>query len=440
MIKDKLKILIISHRFPPLNTMGSLRPYFWAKYWARIGYDVCVLTFKKESFDGPLNLQIDPDEMRAVRIEEIPYWRSIRKYSIDQGKSFKNIHRDSKSIKTPLLLKLIKILVKNIRKLTGMRLYNDYLWALPAYRRAFEIYREWPFNVIVSSYGPAASHIIAGILKRKLNVFWVADYRDLWYENHFCSVKWPFSYLDKIMEDFFVKKADLFTTVSDPLKEKLASRFGYKAITIENGFDVEELDKIEKKDFFPQDGKIRLVYTGSLHKEKQNPLPLFKAINILKNRGLSVDKKLEIILYGVDISSLMDMIIQNNLGNIVKTPGFVDRKTALQAQRNADLLIFLDWEDSSVDGIITGKLFEYMFSGKPVLCIGKNYHTIASRLIEDAGIGFVVGDFDEKIADVLETLIKVKKLNYSPSKEVLSKYTRKRLAEKMLKEIVNRLV
>lgn len=47
-IEKKLKILIVTHSFPPLNKIGSLRPYAWAKYWSWIGHEVCVLTTKKE--------------------------------------------------------------------------------------------------------------------------------------------------------------------------------------------------------------------------------------------------------------------------------------------------------------------------------------------------------------------------------------------------------
>ena len=37
MNKDKLKILIVSCFFPPLNVIGGMRVYFWAKYWSKDG-------------------------------------------------------------------------------------------------------------------------------------------------------------------------------------------------------------------------------------------------------------------------------------------------------------------------------------------------------------------------------------------------------------------
>ncbi|MEK7698817.1 MAG: hypothetical protein AAB332_00285 [Planctomycetota bacterium] len=105
------------------------------------------------------------------------------------------------------------------------------MWIFPAISKSFEIYKQWPYDLVVSSYGPPASHIIGGVLKRRLLVFWVADYRDLWYGNYFYSGKWTFTYLEYLIENFFVKKADFITTVSDTLKDSLISRFGNKVAT-----------------------------------------------------------------------------------------------------------------------------------------------------------------------------------------------------------------
>ena len=43
-----MRILIISTFFPPLNSIASLRPYSWAKYWVLEGHEVTVLTLAKE--------------------------------------------------------------------------------------------------------------------------------------------------------------------------------------------------------------------------------------------------------------------------------------------------------------------------------------------------------------------------------------------------------
>jgi hypothetical protein len=433
MDEKRLKILIVTHYFPPLNKVGSLRTFSWAKYWSRMGHNICVLTTKKEWFDGNLNLNIDPIDIETIKVEEVSYLpikilskpKSREKQELTYSQSNNSLYIDE-----------MKNLLRKLRRYIGSTLDIHDLWILPAVRKALEIYKNWSYEVIVSSYGPQASHIVAGILKRLLHVFWVADYRDLWYGNHIFSGKWPFSIIEKNIEDYFVKKADLITVVSDPLREKLISRFGDKVVTIENGFDHEEIKNIENKEFFPKDGKIRLVYTGTIYPQKRDPSPLFEAINILRNIGFEVDKKLEVIFYGNDLGNLRELIKEYKVGNIVKTPGFVDRITSLQAQRSADGLIFLEWEDPSANGVLTGKLFEYMFSGRPIIGIGVSSKTAPGKLIEVSGTGIALGRDSMKIAEMLRKLLSGERINYSPSQEYLNKYTREVLAEKMLKEII----
>ena len=193
---------------------------------------------------------------------------------------------------------------------------------------------------MVSSYGPPASHIIGSILRKKLPVYWVADYRDLWFGNYFYSGKWPFTCLEYLIEWFFVKKADFITTVSDPLKDKLTSLFGNKVATIENGFDEEDSDKIETTGIFPNDGKNPI---GLHWQDLCGKAGLFATIEsacYLKRTRHTFAGKIRGSLYGFLLEPVMNMAAKYHLENIIIMHGFVDRKTALQAQRDADALIF----------------------------------------------------------------------------------------------------
>ncbi len=438
MKNQKPKILIISYCFPPLNVIASLRVYSWAKYWSRMGYEICVLTAEKKYSDGSLDLPVDADVATSVRIEETPY-KSFRKKPFHQKKGKNPSPAKERFSVISAAKKCTKKILSVIRHFTGIDPYSPHLWVFPAVRKALEIHKQWPYDLVVSSYGPPASHVIGAILKKRLPVYWVADYRDLWYGNYFYSGKWPFTYLEYLIEYFFVKKADFITTVSDPLKDNLTSMFGNKVATIENGFDDEDLDKIGTNGVFPDDGKIRLVYTGRIYAEKQDYLQLLKALTILKSRGIPLQEKVEVIFYGFLLEPIQLMVTKYNLENIIIMRGFVDRKISLQAQRDADALIFFDWQDTTAKGMLTGKFFEYMFSGTPVLNISTSCDTINSKLVEEAGIGVNFAGSAEKLADTIETMIHGGKPPYHPSQEVLLRFTRSHLAEKMIKEINARL-
>ena len=461
MNKDKLKILIVSCYFPPLNVIAALRAYFWAKHWSKMGHEICVVTIKNDVLDSPLNLPIEADVQSCVRVEKVPVLHKIfdiytpkhnryvdksvsgRKhpytiYTPSQNGFVNTTTADKPQNKPTAFGKLTKKIMKAFFDYSGIDPYSPHLWAIPAVKRSLEIYKQWPFDIVVSTFGPPAAHITASILKRKLDVFWVADYRDLWYGNYYYSGKWPFSFFEKCIENIVVKKADFFTTVSSLFSEQLIARFGNKVITIENGFDTESLDKIEATRVFPDDGKVRLVYVGQLYSRKQDPSQLFEAVGVLKKRGLSVAQRIEILFYGHPDAFIINMIAKYNLEAIVKMPGFIPREKTLQVQRDADMLIFIDWQDRDDTGMIPGKLFEYMHSGTPILNISLAPGSLPCKLIEAAGVGITVNNAPEPIADIIEDVLKGKNVHYNPAKDVLARYTRKYLSEKMLEEIIER--
>ena len=67
------------------------------------------------------------------------------------------------------------------------------------------------------------------------------------------------------------------------------------------------------------------------------------------------------------------------------------RMTALQMQRDTDILLFLEVESPNIPGILTGKLFEYLNSTSPIWAVGVSNKTISGKLIEDANAGIAFG-------------------------------------------------
>jgi len=138
---------------------------------------------------------------------------------------------------------------------------------------------------------------------------WLADYRDLWIENHTFSGLWPFTVFEKFLEKKIIRSADQLTTVSHPLAEILSHKFPEIPVdVIENGFDPESMDEVPEDYFVGQPKKIRMVYTGSIYPAKRDPSPLFQAI-----RELSEDKKItpqqfEVLFYGSYASEVENLI------------------------------------------------------------------------------------------------------------------------------------
>jgi hypothetical protein len=115
--------------------------------------------------------------------------------------------------------------------------------------------------------------------------------------------------------------------------------------------------------------------------------------------------------------------------------GFVPYKKILQIQRHADGLLVFDIQDDSISGWQFAKIFEYLFAGKPILCIGAEGKT-AGRLVEESGCGTNYGRDTQRLSDALVNLLTVHRLPYSPREDVLAQYSRQVLADKMLIELI----
>lgn len=424
-----MKILVVSHLYPPLNSPASRRVYSWAKYWSEAGHEVAVLTTHKSPWNGSLDLRIEPEVAQRVQATEIPYWpyrgRAGRNGAVN------GLAGEAKPNPRNPIWKIKQALSDLRREQTGWLLDPRLFWIGPAARQARKLYRAWPFEVIVSSFGPPASHVIASQVEKATGAFWAADYRDLWHGNFGLHARGVFALLEKAWENHTLKNADLLTSVSDPLCQILASRFGKPVVRVENGFDLEIEAQDSGVDTRKEPGIVEIVYTGTYYPE-YNLEPLFAALRLLEQKGYRLEDRLRIRFFSWETHLLARQIEQHAAGKVFELGGYLDHAAALQRQKNADALLFLEWGAAGVDGVLTSKLFEYLNAGKPVLSLGSPEKKAASRLIESTGTGVFLGDSTAEIAAAIEKLLAGEALPYAPRREEIDQYTRKKLAEKML--------
>ncbi|MBA3815782.1 MAG: glycosyltransferase [Parachlamydiaceae bacterium] len=430
-----MRILIISTYFPPLNSIASLRPYSWAKSWGRAGHDVTVLTTEKH-VEAAHSYNLPMDGFRTIAVP-FPKWITRLKlhYHADEHVPLKN---SSKLKWKHFFKKAFSSFFHFLRNKKGlfntcrMPDFSDF-WIRPALK---VIEKEFCWDLVISTAGPYATHIVAAyIKKRKQAHYWVADYRDAWSDSRIYPGLFPFNRLESWVERYLVGQADCITTVSEPFAKTYAAKFPQiKVVTIENGFDPEDLVNLSANSIFPQDGKFRIVYSGSIYFGKQDPSPLFKSISDIQNDKNSVHllEHLEVLFIGPNQQHLGELISKYNLEPWVKLGGFIDRENSLKMQRDAHALLFLAWNDSSTDGIITGKLFEYLYSKTPILSISNHGIEASQKLIVEANAG-VVYTSPIEIAEWLRTcLISPIKQHSEIDPQFLNRYDRRFLAKKLL--------
>lgn len=428
---SNVKILIISAFFPPQNSIASLRPYSWAKYWSRAGHDVTVLTIPKDHH--PSDTCMPTKGFNIVEVP-IPALTFLNRLSGGEGARRESKDNLSQALSWKSnLRKWYKTKLDSWKRHYGI-LYSCRMpdrmdtWKAAALRAV----KNQRWDLIVSSGGPYCVHAPAYYLRTHgLAKKWVIDWRDLWVDNHIFPGLPGVRLIERWLEKTWSERADMITTVSQPLADILRQKYGSKVYVIFNGFDLEDYKQIPREHAFPDDRIVRIVYTGTVYRPFQNPTPLFRALAQMERYGKIQPRCLQVLFCGHN-ANVDDLARKEGVEVYVKYLGFVPRARSLHMQRDASALLFLEFESESAEGVLTGKLFEYLFAGPPVLAIGVGKESGAGELLERTGSGQACGrDIGKIVAFVEDLLNKQCKPRKDLPGEVMS-FSRQAAADKLL--------
>ena len=426
-----LKITIITYSWPPRNSISTHRPYSWARYWSEKGADITVLTAQKQSFDNPLDMNLQ--ELKNVKVIEVPYklfWGPL--------------------LSIPLKFSVIEKTGKWFRKKFINYIGPNYdprnAWSLATSPIVSKLARE--SDVVISTYGPEASHKIGRKMKViNPEIYWVADYRDLWSENPSVADA-PKNLKEKITNNEILtigKYADLVSSVSNDMCNKLNKLHNKNSIKVTNGFDIEEQTLIENlaKKANRLNKIFKIAYTGSIYTKESSPVMLLEAIVNLIYKKKIPEKSIVVEFYGARLDYIKTLSQKKKYSNIIKIKGHVSRPKVLEIQKTSDLLLLLASSEEISRGALSGKIFEYMSAGRPIICIGARKDFEIGQVLRLTNSGIV---FENHEITKLENMIYNTFNNggifeyYQPQVDEILKFSRKRIANSFLKEIEERVL
>lgn len=426
-----MRILLITCYYYPQNRISVLRVGQWAKYWALQGHEVTVLTTYKYPFLGPYGLHPPmPDGVQVIEVPYLPDWLCKRLghpgHATDTNTSKENGSQR------------LRRRVRRLRSHIGSLMDIHDLWIRPARRKAMELMSQQSYDAIVSSFSPPAAHMVASRLKQAFpNTIWLADFRDLWAYNHITSAKGLLRHLETTLEIRTMRdRADALMTVSAPLANDLRERYPNLPVwVVENGFDPQEFPDWATRIATAPDanGMLRISYTGTLYPGRRDPTPLLVAVNRLIEEGVLQPDRVAIDFYGHNERELADILeaCDGNRHGVVHVHGFVSRQDSLAAQSRSSLLLLLESSEPAARGVLTGKVFEYLVSGIPILAVGIGGKNAAGALILETGTGFCATTADE-IAAMLARSVQSGRFDfYAPKTHRIAAYARDRQAEQI---------
>jgi glycosyltransferase involved in cell wall biosynthesis len=418
------KVLIITYHFPPRPTVASLRPLGLARYLPEFGWEAVILTATLPGSPDP-QFQVVETQLR----DSLALIWGRRLFKLDPEQTLMTqIAQLKKKLRIKSERSPLDLLLAAIGEITA---YPDPQkgWRVYAVEVGRDILRQQPIKAIISASPPVTSHIIAKKLKDEFKIPWVADFHDLWTQNYY----YPYSPLRRIIERKLELKtlsaADALVVVSQPAAEELGSLHRQKSVySIAYGFDPAEVNTTPAK----LTGKFTITYTGNLYPGKQSPEPLFSALHDLITVGSIDASDIELRFYGPESGWIDKQAERYGLTSIVQQCGMVPREIALNKQRESQLLLLLEWNDTRQRGVYTAKIFEYLAARRPVLAVG-GFPDVVDQLLHETKAG-VSGQTGEAIKALLLPLYQEYKstgaVSYSGDEAEVNKYSHREVAKK----------
>jgi glycosyltransferase involved in cell wall biosynthesis len=223
--------------------------------------------------------------------------------------------------------------------------------------------------------------------------------------------------------------ANALVTVSDPWRARLAERYTAKPIyTITNGFDPDDFQNR------PQTltEQFSITYAGQLYRGKRDPGPLLEVLSELIREQMLPLERVRVRFYGPPEPWLPDLIARYGLQAVVELHDVVGRDEALQREMESQILLLLGWSDAKETGQHSGKLFEYLGAGRPILAVGGNRGVLTDVLEETrAGIhALSKTKLRESILAMYRDFKDSGRVRYQADPEAVEQYSHRQMARK----------
>jgi len=380
-----LKILLITYYWPPAGGSGVQRWLKFIKYLSCFGIDPIVYTVENPDYAVEDESLISEVPLKLQVLRE-PIWepnKVLSKLKINKkNQSAGFLNPDPTFLQRQMHYIRANYFIPDARK----------YWIKPSVRKLSSFLKENPVDVIISTGPPHSVHMIGLELKKMTGIKWLADFRDPWTKiDYFHNLP-----LTKVarkkhheLEDKVLKEADAVLVVGKTMKEEFIGR-NKKTYVVSNGFDEQVED-----DEVVMDAKFSISHIGMMNADR-NPKIFWRALSELIDENEDFSRDLSVKLIGKCDDEVYQSVERFGLKNYVNFVAYVAHKDVLKFQRSSQLLLLAVNDVPSSRSVITGKVFEYLQSERPIIGIGPIDGDLAEILTETEAGQMV--DFDDLLS------------------------------------------
>ena len=421
------KVLIITYYWPPAGGPGVQRWLKFVKYLQ--DFDVEPVLYIPENPHYPIQ--------DASLLEEIPPSLSILKrpifepYRAARFLSPKKTKRISSGIiktKNQSLLEKTMLWVRGNFFIPDARKY----WVRPSVKFLSEAIRKRGIETIITTGPPHSVHLIGHALKKELGIRWLADFRDPWTSIGYhrkLRLSASSQKKHKDLERLVLNGADKIIVTSQTTRQEFETITKKPISVITNGYDSNYQGGAHL------DERFTISHIGSLLTGR-NPKNLWKVLSDLARENEVFRTSLQLEFIGLVSQDVLDSLYRYELAPYIKLRGYVPHAEAVRRQRRSQILLLVEIDSEETQGIIPGKLFEYMAAQRPILAVGPERWE-PGKIIErtQTGVAFDHTGHSELKNVLLEWFSAFRKGNLQIASKDIAQYSRRALTKKLVEQL-----
>jgi glycosyltransferase involved in cell wall biosynthesis len=266
-----------------------------------------------------------------------------------------------------------------------------------AVRVGVRVIRERGIDCVLTTSPPTSAHLIGLALKRRTGVRFVADLRDSWLANPHRRYERRSVRAKRALEERVARrvlgKADAITAVTPFIAREAASltRPETPVHVVPNGCDFDDFDGLT----YAPGERFVVLHAGSFFGQR-SPRPFLEAVVALD------DPRVVARFLGDLRPADRAWALELGLGDRLELDGFRPHRETLAAMKAADVLLLLVPRAGGRGlSILSGKVYEYLASERPVLALVPP-EGAAAELLRATGSAWIADPDDPEA--ILESL------------------------------------